>query len=92
MALAIGLFLAGAVEYAVIAAWYDAYSRGRVGRVMLITHVQIALWLFVIGSMVAIVENPAIPRWLVIVYTEGCAVGAGGMCWRARVNAQRRAP
>jgi hypothetical protein len=84
MGLAFGLFLAGAFEYAVIAAWYDAYRRGRVGHVMLITHIQIALWLFVVGSIVAILENPAIPRWFVLVYTEGCAIGAGVMCWRSR--------
>jgi hypothetical protein len=84
MSLAFGLFVAGAIEYAVIGAWYDAYNRGRVGRVVLITHLQIALWLFVIASVVAIVQSPGIPKWLALVYTEGCAMGAGLMCWRAR--------
>ncbi len=83
LGMATALFLAGVAEYAIIGGWYHSFNRGRVGEVVALTHVQLLLWLFVVGSVVGVLQDPAGSKWYILAYIEGCALSAGGTAWYA---------
>ena len=78
------LFLAGLVEYTVMAAWYDWYIKGHIVWVVTLTHIQLVLWMWVLKSILSILDSPETSNLVALSYIEGCSLAAGIMCWRVR--------
>lgn len=85
--LAIALFAAGFAEYLVISAWYDAYTHGHAIKAVILVHIQLLLWLFVLNSLIAIVSLATTPWWIAVAYIEGCASSVWFMTRRKKKKA-----
>ena len=87
--LAVLLFVAGIIEYVVISAWYDSYSHGQVTKSVILVHIQLLLWLFVLNTLITVMQAVSTPFWVALAYIEGCALAVGVMTWRKRKHKKK---
>ena len=84
VALAIALFAAGIIEYYTISAWYNAFTSGHAIKAVILVHIQLLLWLFILNSLIAIIAAATTPWWVALAYIEGCALSVFFMTQRKK--------
>src|SRR5687768_3859204 len=82
--LALALFVAGLIEYVLVAYWTHALVTKDVGKTTATTFVNVMLWGFVVTNLR--LDEPI----LLVIHGIGCALGAGLTCWWTK-EAERRA-
>jgi uncharacterized protein YebE (UPF0316 family) len=65
------LFLVGAIEMMVAAAWTQSVSKSKIVASGIVTAVNVLIWFFVLKTVMECIDS-----WVVVVsYTLGCSIG-----------------